>query len=112
MSNRSNKRNDDQGDYCHPNQHEGYGVIPLLGFAALPHGTGGVDDVLAGEVIPARDLGLAETEGCEAGALGVQLLARDGMYGEVYAAVADHFFVGGVDDGVHAHFGDVIVDDL
>ena len=77
-----------------------------------PHGAGGVDDVLAGEVIPARDLGLAETEGREAGALGVQFFPGDGMYGEVYAAVTDHFFVGGVDDGVYAHFGDVVADNL
>ena len=64
------------------------------------------------ELVPARDLGLSEAEGGDAGALGVQFFPGDGMYGEVYAAVADHFFVGGVDDVVHAHFGDVMVDDL
>ena len=28
-----------------------------------------------------------------------------GMYGEIHAAVADHFFVGRVDDGVHGELG-------
>jgi hypothetical protein len=34
------------------------------------------------------------------------------MYGEIHAAVADHFFVGGVDDGVNGEVGYVLADDL
>jgi hypothetical protein len=64
------------------------------------------------EVVPARDLGLSEAERGNAGALGVQLLPGHGMYGEIHAAVADHFFVGGVDDGVNGEVGYVLADDL
>lgn len=86
--------------------------IALSVGTAIPHGAGGVDDVLTGEVVPARDLGLPEAEGGNAGALGVQLFPCHGMYGEIHAAVADHFFVGGVDDGVNGEVGYVLADDL
>ena len=46
------------------------------------------------------------------GALGVQLLPGHGMHGEIHAAVATHFFVGGVDDGVHREVGYVLADDF
>jgi hypothetical protein len=55
---------------------------------------------------------LTETEWREADTLGVKLRSGYGMYGEIHAAVTDHFFVGGVNDGIHAHFGDVVEDDL
>jgi hypothetical protein len=55
---------------------------------------------------------LSKPQRRERAALRVECRARRAMYGKINATVTDHFFVGGVYDGIDLHFRDVLSDDL
>ena len=67
-----------------------------------------MNHVLAGQSVCTRELCLTKPERGELGAFRVKLCSRNGMYGEIYATIADHFFVGSVNDGVDTHFSNIL----
>ncbi len=80
--------------------------------AALPDGADGVDHVLAGQVVSPGDLGLAGFAAVQRAALLQQPRAGGAVDGAVHAPAAQQRLVGGVDDGVNLHAGDVISHDF
>ena len=82
---------------------------PLAVPAAPPDGAGRMDDIPAGEAVPARDLGLAGGSAVQRRAFLQKLRPCRAVNRAVHAAAAQQRGVRGVDDGVHGHPGDVVL---
>ena len=80
--------------------------------AAVPHGAGGMDDVLRGETVAAGDLGLARLTAVQRAALGQQLRPRGAVYRAVDPAAAKQRAVRRVDYRVHALMRDIALNYL
>ena len=85
---------------------------PLAKRAAAPDGAYGVENVLAGQVEAPGRLGLAGLAAAQRLAGCLQPRPCRAVDGPVHAPAARQRGVGGVDDGVHGHFGDVVANDL
>ena len=83
-------------------------LLPLAVLTAVPHGADGVDDVAARQAVRAGDLGLAGSAAAQRPALLEQLRPRRTVDAAIHAATAQQGFLRRVDNGVHAHFRDVI----
>src|SRR2546423_90677 len=79
----------------------------LAPLAAAPRRRGGMDHVLAGQTVAARDLGSAGCAAVERAALGEQFRPRRAVDGAIDAAAAQQRGVGGIDDGIDRKRGDV-----
>ena len=79
---------------------------------AVPHGTRGVNYVLGIKVIAVCDFCRAESEGSELFAFNIKQRTCGIMYGKVNTAVAHHFLVGGVYNGINLHFRYVLSDNF
>ena len=85
------------------------GSLPVA--AALPDGAGGVDHIAAGQVIGPGELGMAGFAAPQGAALGQQAGPGGPVDGPVHPQAPQQGGVGGVDDGVHGYFRDVIAND-
>ena len=85
--------------------------LPLTAMAAVPHGAHGMDHVPAGQVIGGGDFGIAGPAAAQSAAFRQKLRPGGSVDGAVHSAAAQQGFLGGVDDGVHLHFGDIVSDD-
>ena len=83
-------------------------LFPLAVLTAVPHRAHGVDDVAARQAVRAGDLGLAGPATAQRPALLEQLRPRRPVDAAIHAATAQQRFLRRVDDGVYAHFRDVI----
>ena len=86
-------------------------MFPLAVLTAVPHRAHGVDDVAARQAVRVRDLGLAGSATAQRSALLEQLRPRRPVDAAIHAASAQQGLLGRVDDGVHAHFRDVVAND-
>ena len=86
-------------------------LLPLAALSAVPHGTHGVDHIFTGQAVGFRDLGLAGFAAAKPPALLEQLRPRRPVDAAVHAAPAQQGFLRRVDDGVHAHFRDIVAND-
>ena len=82
--------------------------LPLPVAAAPPDGAHGVDDELRRQAVAFRDLGLSGFAAVQGAALGQQLRPGGPVDGPVHTSAAQQALVGGVDDGVHLHGGDIV----
>ena len=82
--------------------------LPLPVAAAPPDGTHGVDDELRRQTVALGELGLSRFAAVQGAALGQQLRPGGTVDGTVHASAAQQALVGGVDDGVHLHGGDIV----
>ena len=82
--------------------------LRLAGGSAVPHRAHRVDHIAAGQAVAPGELRLTGPAAVECAALGQQLRPCGAVNGAVHAAAAQQGFVGGVDDGVHLHAGDVV----
>ena len=78
----------------------------------MPHGAYRVNHILGGEPVAFRCLGLPGLTAVKGAALGQELRARRPVDGPVHAPAPQQRGVGGVDNGVHAQFGDISGDDM
>ena len=83
-------------------------LFPLAVLTAVPHRAHGVDDVAALQAVRAGDLGLAGPAAAQRPALLEQLRPRRTVDAAIHAASTQQRFLRRVDDGVYAHFRDVI----
>ena len=86
-------------------------MFPLAVLTAVPHGADGVDDVAARQAVRAGDLGLAGPAAAQRPALFEQLRPRCTVDAAIHAASAQQRFLRRVDDGVHAHFRNIVSND-
>jgi len=86
--------------------------IILTKRAAIPHRPNRVDHVSGGEPIALGDLGVAGLATVEHPALRNKVRPRRTMDGAIDASPAEQRGIGGVDDGVNAHGGNVGNDDF
>ena len=80
--------------------------------AAAPDRADGVDDVPAGQPIGPRELCLPGPAAAEPAALRQQLRACGTVNAAIHPSAAQQRFIGGVDNGVHLHPGNIVSDDL
>lgn len=73
----------------------------------MPDRADGVDDVLRGQAIAPRQLGVTGIAPAERPAFGDQIRSRCGVDGAVDTASAEQSVIGGVDDRVDLQLGDV-----
>lgn len=71
-----------------------------------------MDHEFGWQVVSFRDLGLPRLTAVKRSALCQQLRPCGLVDGAVYAATAQQSLVGGVYNGIHLHFRDVVSDDL
>ena len=86
--------------------------FPLPVAATLPDGTDGVNDKLCRQAVALRDLGLSRFAAAQGAALGQQLRSGGTVDSAVHASAAQQALVGGVDDGIHLHGGNIISHDI
>ena len=86
----------------------GVELFPLAALTAVPHRAHGVDDVAARQAVRAGDLGLAGSATAQRPALLEQLRPRRPVDAAINAASTQQRFLCRVDDGIHAHFRDII----
>ena len=86
------------------------GVLVVV--ASPPYRSGGVDDVVGGEVVPAGDAGLASRASAEPPTLLKEARAGGAMDRTVHPASAEKRLVRGVDDHVHLEPRDIAFDDF
>ena len=86
-------------------------LFPLTVLTAVPHGAHGVDHIFARQAVRAGDLGLASPAAAQRPALLEQLRPRRTVDAAVHAVSAQQGFLGRVDDGVYAHFRNVVAND-
>ena len=70
-----------------------------------------MDHVPAGQAVGSGDPGLAGGAAAEPPALGQQFQTRRPVDAAVHPAAAQQGRLGGVDDGVHGHFCDIVAND-
>ena len=87
-------------------------LFPLAVLTAVPHRAHGVDHIFARQAVRARDLGLAGPAAAERPALLEQLRPCRTVDAAVHAASAQQGFLRRIDDGIHAHFRDVIANNF
>ena len=95
---------------CGPVAGDEPGLLAVL--PAMPARADGVDDISARQTAAGRDPGLALGAAVQRAARRGQLRPGGAENGAADAAVPEQRRVGGADDGVHVHFGDVISHDL
>ena len=83
-------------------------LFPLAVLTAVPHRADGVDHIFARQAVRACNLGLAGPAAAQRPALLEQLRPRRTVDAAIHAATAQQRFLRRVDDGVYAHFRDVI----
>ena len=86
-------------------------MLPLAVLTAVPHRAHGVDDVAARQAVRAGDLGLASPAAAQRPTLLEQLRSCRPMDTAIHAATAQQRFLRRVDDGVYAHFRDIVPND-
>ena len=82
--------------------------FPLSVVAAPSDGAYGVDDELRRQAVAFCDLGLSRFAAVQGAALGQQLRPGGPVDGPVHTSAAQQALVGGVDDGVHLHGGNIV----
>ena len=82
--------------------------FPLSVAAAPPDGAYGMDDELRRQTGARSDLGLSWCADVQGASLGQQLRPGGPVDGPVHTSAAQQTLVGGVDDGVHLHGGDIV----
>ena len=86
-------------------------MFPLAVLTAVPHGADCVDHIFARQAVRAGELGLAGPAAAQRPALLEQLRSRRAVDAAIHAASAQQGFLRRVDDGVHAHFRDIVSND-
>ena len=86
-------------------------LLPLTALTAVPHRADGVDNVAARQAVSTGDLGLAGSAAAQRPALLEQLRPRRTVDAAIHAASTQQGFLRRVDDGVYAHFCNVVSND-
>ena len=82
--------------------------LPLPGVPAPPDRAHRMDDIPGGQPIALRQLRLPRFTAAQLFAFGPQLRAGGAVNGAVHPAASEQRPVGGVDNGIHLHPGDVV----
>ena len=86
-------------------------MFPLTVLTAVPHGAHGVDHIFARQAVRAGNLGLASPAAAQRPALLEQLRPRRTVDAAIHAASAQQRFLRRVDDGIYAHFRNIVSND-